>query len=453
MHNQGEQAQLLELGRRIVSMAMGDEDIEVVASRGTETEVQAYGGAVESLTQASEAGISVRVIKSNRVGFAYTGSLELADIEATLRSARENSELTTEDPYCGLAEPDTLSYPELALFNEGVLTFPLENKVQLALGMERALRLQDSRIAEVPHASYGDAYGETAIVSTRGIEVASSESYSYAFVQALARDGGDTQSGFGYSVGRGPNEIDVEEAIRDAAERSTRLLGAKKPLTQRLKIVFEPRVTANLLAIIGSSLSAEAVQKGRSLFANRLSELISVPGLTLVDDPTDRTFQSASPFDGEGLASRRNPLIEDGKLLTYLYDSYTARKEGRSSMGTAVRGGYASTPSPGPRALALLPGIRSAKDLVGSVENGFLVQTISGLHSGVNSVSGDFSVGAEGMMIRHGELAEGVREATISSTIQRMLQGVVEIASDLTYFPGISAGLTLLIDEMSLSGT
>jgi PmbA protein len=174
--------------------------------------------------------------------------------------------------------------------------------------------------------------------------------------------------------------------------------------------------------------------------------------VTLVDDPTDARAFSASSHDGEGLACRRNVLISDGLLRMFVFDTVSARRAQTRSTGSAVRGGFAGTPSAGCRALVLAPGQGGAEEILAAVGEGLYVQSVTGMHSGVNPVSGDFSVGAEGLMIRHGTWAEPVREVTVASTLQRMLQSVVHIGGDLRWLPGVAAGQTLAIADVQLSG-
>jgi PmbA protein len=231
------------------------------------------------------------------------------------------------------------------------------------------------------------------------------------------------------------------------------MLGAGKAQSGRCTVVFDPRVASTLLAVISSALSGEAVTKGRSFFADRVGEAVGVPDLTLVDDPTDRRAYGAAAYDAEGLACRRNELIAGGVLRGFVFDTVSGRRAGTASTGSAVRGGYASTPGAGCRALVLEPGELDQPALLKAVGEGFYVQSVTGVHSGVNAVSGDFSVGAEGLMIRGGALAEPVREVTVASTLQRMLQSVVAIGSDLEWLPGVAAGQTLAVADMQLSGS
>jgi PmbA protein len=215
--------------------------------------------------------------------------------------------------------------------------------------------------------------------------------------------------------------------------------------------VLDPWVTAQFLGILAFTLNGEAVLKGRSLFADRLGDEVASTLLTLVDDPTDVRAFTATDTDGEGLATRRNVLIEDGVLRQFVHNAYTARRAGTVSTGSAVRG-FKSTPAVGCMATSVLPGAHTQAELVRMAGEGVLVQDVAGLHSGVNPVSGDFSTGAEGLRIRGGELAEPVREFTIASTLQKMLHDVVAVGSDLQWLPMPAAGVSLVINDVTLSG-
>ncbi|HEY5153565.1 MAG TPA: metallopeptidase TldD-related protein, partial [Acidimicrobiales bacterium] len=226
-----------------------------------------------------------------------------------------------------------------------------------------------------------------------------------------------------------------------------------KPVpSQRLSIVLEPRVAASIIGLAGGTLSGDRMLKGRSPFAGRLGEVIASPRLTLIDDPTNPFSLAADSHDGEGLACRPNELIVDGELRQFLHNAYTARRAGVSSTGSAIRS-YRSTPGVGCQALSVRPGSGTHDELVAGVELGLLVDSMSGFHSGVNAVSGDFSVGAEGIMIRNGQLAEPVREVTIASTLQRLLLGIEAVGADLEWLPSGTGSVTLVIGDVALSGT
>jgi PmbA protein len=449
---------LLTLASSVVEKAKPGEGMEVYVVRGSETEVRAYEGSVESLTSADSSGVGIRVVlegaeeEGSRLGFAWAGSLDPAVIEAALADARDNARYATPDPDVVLARPDGASVVEQDLWDDGVTATPIEEKIALALELERATRAADDRVRQVSSADYSDERAEMALASTTGIRSSARRTTAFVSVDAIAGVGADTQTGTGFSVGRAPADLDPDEAMGEAVQRATRLLGAQKAQSGRYTVVFDPRVVSTLLSVMASALSGEAVVKGRSFFAGRIGESVANAAVTLVDDPTDSRAFSASTYDAEGLACRRNVLISDGTLRMFVFDTVSARRAQMQSTGSAVRGGFAGTPSAGCRALVLQPGTKGGEDILASVGDGLYVQSVTGIHSGVNTVSGDFSVGAEGLMIRAGALAEPVREVTVASTLQRMLQSIVEIGGDLRWLPGSAAGQTLAIADMQLSG-
>ena len=442
---------LLTLADKVVAQAAGGEQIEAYVSRGGETAVRVYEGDIEHFVSAQSEGIGVRVIRDGRTGFAYAGTLDPSAVDEVLAEARDNVAFGTVDEWAGLAEPDGAARTPQPLWNDALAAFPTEDKIELAKELEQLTLGADTRI-RVDDSNYADAWGEVAVATTTGVRETGRENGCYVSVSSLADDGDETQTGFGFSVAREPSGFDLDKAARDAADRATRLLGATKPASKRLTIVLDPFVTAQFLGVMSSTLDGESVVKGRSLFRDRLGEPVASELVTLVDDPTNPDAYTATEVDGEGLAARRNVLIESGTLRQFVHNSYSARRAGARSTGNATRGGFAGTPGVGCLAIQLLPGTRSQAELLADVEDGLLVQEVSGLHSGVNPISGDFSTGASGMLIHDGQVGAPVRELTIASTLQRMLLDVVEIGNDVDWLPMRAAGVSLVIRDVMMSG-
>jgi PmbA protein len=448
---------LVALAESVVARAKAGEEIEAYVARGHDVEVRAYEGEIESLSSATTGGIGVRVLVANgsegaRLGFAWAGSLDEEVVESAVAEARDNAVFATPDPDVVLATPDGVAVTELDLWDPSVADVATDDKVALALELERQVR-SDPRIRQVSSADYGDERVEVALASTTGIRAFTRRTSAFLSASAIAGEGTNSHTGTGFSVSRGFAGLDADRAAQDAVLRSTRMLGATKPPSDRVTVVFDPRVVSTLLSVISSALSGEAVVKGRSFFAGRVGEKVATGSFTLVDDPTDPRAFSAAAQDAEGLACRRNVLIDSGVLQGFLYDTVSARRAGAASTGSAVRGGYAGTPGAGCRALVLQPGHHDQQAVLAAVGEGVYVQSVTGVHSGVNPVSGDFSVGIEGLMVRDGELAEPIREVTVASTLQRMLQSVLHVGSDIEWLPGIAAGQTLAIGDMQLSGS
>lgn len=443
---------LLDLADRVVGRAAAGEQVEAYVARVTRTSVRASGGEVESLEQSTSAGVGIRVVVDGRQGFAYAGALDDGAVADALGEARDNASLSTADDANGLAEPDGVAPPALDLVDPALTGLSTEERIELALAVERAALAVDPRITGVRVASWTDVAGESAVVTTSGLRVADAATGCYASASPLAGDGDERQIAYESQSGRRRADVDVEWVGRSAAEKAVAMLGAAQPRSRRTTVVLDPDVVAAFLALIGSTLVGDAVIKGRSLFADRVGQQVAAPAVTLVDDPTNPLSFAAGRHDGEGLASRRTPLIAGGTLEGFLHSSWSARRTGTSSTASAVRG-YSSTPATGARALALAPGDLDHDALLAAVGDGIYVQTVSGLHSGTNPVSGDFSVGMSGRTIRDGALAEPVREATIASTLQRMLLDVVAVGADLTWTTGGTGAPLLAIEGVSLSGS
>ena len=448
--------ELLELAEKVAGAAAAGEQVEAFVGRSTSTGVKVHGGEIESLTQATSAGIGVRVVRDGRQGFAWAGSLDDAVIADVLAEARDNATYAQPEEWVGLAEPDGVAPPAIDLWRDELGAMRTERKIDLALELELAVRARDPRITGVRTAQWGDGAGEGAVATSTGIAVAGRSTHCTLAVLALASDGDETKTGHGVSVGREPGAIDLNEAAADAADRATRLLGAVQPASGTVTLVLEPRMAATVVGIVAGTLNGESVLKGRSPFAERVGEPIASPLVTLVDDPTDPLSLGADRHDGEGLATRRVPLVEAGVLQGYLHNTMTGRRAGVPSTASAVRG-YRSTPGVGAQALAIATGTGAGAgggldDLIAGVDHGVLVQSMTGIHSGINPVSGDFSVGVEGLMLRGGARAEPVREATVASTLQRLLLDVAAVGSEREWTPGGTGSAALVIPGVTLSG-
>ena len=447
-----ESADLLALAQSVAAKANASEQVEAFVERSSYTTVRAHGGEVESFTSAVSAGIGIRVVSDHRQGFAWAGTLEADAIADALAEARDNAPFAEPDEWVGLAEPDGIVPVPFDAFDPSVASMPASQKIDLALELERMVRDGDSRITGVRVATFSDSSSRFAVATSTGIAGAGRGAWCSMSALALAEDGDETYTGGGSTVGFRPEDLDLAEAADDAVLRATRLFGAKPVPSQRVTIILEPRMAATIASLLGSTLTGERVLKGRSPFGDRIGEAIASPMLTLVDDPTDHRSYAADMFDGEGLACRRNQLVVDGVLQGFLYDSASGRRAGRPSTGSAVRG-VSSTPAVGCQALAVAPGAGSFDSLLADIDTGVYLQSMTGLHSGVNLVSGDISVGIEGLMVRNGQLAEPVREVTIASTLQRMLLDIVAIGADVEWLPGGTGCPTMVIADLSLGGS
>ncbi len=448
--------ELLALATGALAGARPGEAVEAFASHSIETSVDVFEGAVETLTSAETRGVGVRVIIDGRLGFASTADVSPPGLAFALAEARSNAAFASPD--AGNVLPSPLPVEPLAGIDvPGLEAVPAARKVELAQELERLTRAADRRVTGVASATYGDARSAVAVASTTGMSAAYAGSDVYAHVSSLARDGEETQTGFGLTQGRSVDELDLDAAAREGAERATRLLGARRAATGQVPVVFDPLVTAQFLGALSAAFSAEAVQKGRSLLADSMGQLVADAGLSIVDDGRLLDGPAAAPIDDEGVPTQRTELVADGVLVAFLHNAKTAARDGNGarSTGNAARGGYRTAPGVSPSNLYFAGATRRVAEVLAAAGTGLYVQDAKGVHSGVNPVSGEFSIGVTGLWIRDGELAEPVREITVSSMLLDMLRSVAALGDDRRFFPfgGAMAGATMLVTGMTVAGS
>jgi PmbA protein len=369
--------------------------------------------------------------------------------------ARDNSRHATSDEATGLApgwsdEPLEIS----GLVDRSQSDVPADDKVAFVLELERATRAQDPRIRAVEEAVYSDSEAEVAIATSSGVAGSYRRTDAWCYALAIATEGDDTEIGFEFDLARGLAALDADDVARRSARRALEILGASKFPSCRMGVVFDPYVSAQFLGVLGSALTAEAVQKGRSLFAGKVGTRVAGEGVSLVDDGRLEGAPGSAPWDGEGVPTSRTGVISNGVLESFLYDTTSGRREGRDSTGNAARASFKGVPHPSPTNLALAGTGESPDEIYEQAGKDLLVQDFHGVHSGANAVSGDFSVGATGRLLQNGELGAAVKEVTIAAPMLEILKGIQAVGSDLRWLPfgGSFGGATTLIAEMTVAG-
>jgi PmbA protein len=449
-------SELSVVARRAVEAATdaGAGEAEAYASRDSGREVRVHGGEVESLTAAAQSGVGVRAWSGHRVGYAFGTNLSEEGVRSIAAQAAEAAAVADEDEFAAPPQPAEIEALS-GLSDPSIGEWETARVVELARAVERTALVTDERLVGVETAIYADSEEQIAISSSAGVAGEYETSTCYAYLQALAEGEGARETGLGFGLARGPSALDPEAIGAEGAARALEMIGAAKPESRSCPVVLDETVAASFVGLIGGSLSAKAVQRGRSPFAGRLGEAVASSAFALHDDGRDPAGPASAPFDAEGVPRRRTALIEDGSLRSYLFDTYTANREGASSTGNAARQGYRSLPSVSTSNLVVAPGSLTLEGLLAAAGEGVYVTDVAGLHSGVNPVTGVFSVGASGRMIRGGALAEPVREFTIAGELVGMLGAVSAAGSQPRWVPfgGSVSTPALLIAEMAISGS
>lgn len=433
------------------ALAAGASDAECTIGEGEEFSAVIRLREVESVKEAGSRAAGLRILKGTHTGSAYTSDLTGEGIRRMVASAIELAEITTEDPHAGLPDPSELGKlsGDLRLYSDDVAQLETAHKIELAKKAEAAALDSDARISNSEGASFDTHLGRRIFANSRGFAGEYRTSYCSLSASLVARERDSMERDYWHSMARRFGDLeDAEQIGRIAAQRVLRRLGAVKVATQRVPVIFEPRTARSLLEHIFEAVHGGAIYKHESFLAGKLGEKIAAGDLTIVDDGTMPGLFGSSPFDDEGVPSRRTVVIQNGVLKNYLLNTYTARKLGMKTTGNASRG-LSGNAGIGHGNFYAEKGGRSAEEIIQSVANGFYVTELMG--QGVNIVTGDYSRGAAGIWIRNGELAFPVSEVTIAGNLKQMLNDVEAIGSDLE-FRGSTASPTILIREMTVAG-
>jgi PmbA protein len=441
----------LQAGIRAVQ-ALGAEGAEAFVSVSRSRRAKAQNGALQDLTTSKRGGLGVRVLRSGpkgiRTGIATTTDLTRTDFRELFTQAWELSALGDQDPWLRQADPSGVDdLPGRHDPRGGELT--PEDRIQRALDLESEARRASDKVVAVREASWADGDGATLLLTQKGVRAYDLGSSCSASIELAVEEAGDRQASWHWDMGRHPGAVDLAAIGREAALKGVRKLNPSQIAAGRYNVVLHPEVTVDILGLVAGMLSAEAVLKGRSLFTGRLGEAIASPLLTLVDDGRLAEGFGTEPWDGEGLPTRRNVLIRNGVLGTYLHTLPTAAEMGVEPTATAGRG---TGSNPGVTTFNLFPerGATPVEELHRMAGDGVLITELMGLHT-VDPVSGDLSVGASGIRIRDGVLAESVDRMTFAGNLKDFLTRIAAVGDDFKWY-GSSAGLSLMLSDMSLGG-
>ena len=429
----------------------GATEADVVVADGENFSVQVRLSAVDRLMKAREKRLGLRVFFGKRSASASTADFSRDSLDRLVSDTCTLAAAVVEDPLSGLPAGELMAkdVPDLDLYDP--VSLETEKQIELARRTEEAAMSADARITNSEGADFNSASGRVVLANSQGfVGEYRSTSFSISVSPiAMAPDSNSMQRDYWYAAKRKYAALDSPESVgREAARRTVRRLGARKVATRRAPVIFDQEMAGSLLGTLCSAASGYALYKGASFLIDQLGKQIAPETITIYDDGRLSGGLGSRPFDGEGLPTRKNAIVERGVLQNYLLDTYSARKLGLSSTGNASRG-VGESPSVGPTNFYLVPGTASPAEIIRSVREGLYVTELIGF--GVNMVTGDYSRGAAGFWIQNGELAHPVEEITIAGNLKQMFANIDMIGNDLE-FRGRIASPTIKIGEMMIAG-
>ena len=445
---------LKEIAQDIVRRAMsgGATAAECVVREGDEFSTLVRLGQVETLKESGSKAIGVRVFNGQRAASTYSSDFSREGLDRMVKSALELAKITSEDPFGGIPDASQLgSIPgDLDLYSADVYSLPGEERISYARRTEKAALDYDPRLKNSDGGSFDAATGHKVLANSHGFVGEYRRSYcSIAAVPIAQAENGAMQRDYWFSVARSLSRLDSPENVGEiAAQRTLRRLGARKVKTAHVPVVLDPLVAVSMLDHIFEGVNGDSVYRGASFLAGKLGQKIAGDRVNVIDDGTMPGGFGTSPFDGEGVPTRRTVVIENGVLNSYVLNTYTAKKLGLQTTGNASRG-LAGTPGIGPGNYFLQPGAKTPQEIISEIKDGLYVTEFLG--HGANLVTGDYSRGASGLWISGGELAYPVEEITVAGNLKEIFFNITEIGNDLE-FRGAMACPTIRIDGLAVGG-
>lgn len=427
---------------------------ELYSTDGTSIQISVTKGEIDRYQDATSGGAGLKVLRDGKAGFAYT---EVYDDESAARLVIEAVEnLSVIDAESADRIYDTKDeFPDVPQYDGAFESVQPEDAIQWALDMEQAALNRDQRIAMVPSSTVAIFRGRSRMANSAGLDLSFSNGGAYAYTQALATVDSDRKTGLHFGTALAPDGMDVLAIGQRAADKAVEMLGASSIESGTYPVVIHHDQFGSLLQIIMSMVSAENVQRGLSAFADKLGSTVGSTLVTVVDVPMVEGSLFNAPFDSQGVAARRTPIFSAGVLESYLHSLKTAAKDGVAPTGNGFRGGYRGGESIHPVNVVVETGEVDYDGLLATLDRGLVINSLSGLHSGANQASGQFSLSATGLLVEKGRVTRPVDQITISGTFSDLLARIEAVGSDRSQAPVFSYGMytpSVLVGEIDVAG-
>jgi len=429
------------------TLSAGADQAEVYVSQENALSIDVLDQKLESSDTISSGGISIRVIKDNRLGFSYTASFDDDSISELIGSAIHNSRNTHADQFIDFPESPA-RVPEVKTYDRSADVIAFGEKLKIALQIEKSAYEHSEKIKKTEKVNYSESVSGITLVNSKGVNASYRKSMFFGSADVVAEDSGLSESAQWFKASGQYAGIDPVSIGSTASRRAVMMLGSKPIKSGKMNVVFSPFTASMMISAIFPALSAESVIKGKSLFAGKLIKKVASPIITLIDDATIEHGVGSYSFDAEGSPAQKSILINNGILLNFICDHYNGRKLNASSTGNSVRMSFKTPPTIGPSNFHIKNGQNSG--LLSKVSSGLLLESVIGAHT-INPISGDFSIGAIGCMIENGKITQPVRGITIAGNLIEFLSSIEDIGTDLEFFGNIGSP-SLLVPNVSISG-
>lgn len=429
----------------------GFNECEIYFSDGESISISVYEGEVEKYNLAKSFGLSFRGKINGKMGYSYTEILDEAAIDMLINSAKNSANLIENDDETFIYVGDK-TYSEVKTYSEELENIDPATMIDLALDMEKEAKNYSDKVVNINGCKISYSSSNYGIYNSKGLELTNKDNILTSYVVPVVQDESGKNDGVGYVVASSLDEVKPKEMAAQGVEEALSKLGGKSIPSGNYKTIIYNEAMVQLLETFAGTFSGDAAQKGLSLLKGKEGEMIASPIVTIVDDPLMEGGLASAPFDDEGVATFTKELVHEGKLNTLLHNLKTAHKQGVKSTGNGFKASYASSVNVSESNLYLREGEKSFQDLMNEINEGVIITDLAGLHSGANTVSGDFSLAAKGFYVENGKKTFPVEQITLAGNYFDLLKNIVAIGNDLK-FPMSNVGSpSVIATGLSIAG-
>lgn len=429
----------------------GFSEYEIYYSERKSFSVNIYKEQIEKYQNSETSGFGFRGIYNGKMGYYYSETVDESIIPEVISTAKINAKLLENDEKEFIYEGSS-KYPDLDLYNTNLNKLTANDKIDLALKMEKAAYTYDKRITAVNTSLINTGDSSVYIANSKGMELSDKQNYAVAYIGIMAQENNSIKESGEIWIGNDISSFNPIELANTAGKKVINSLCGTSVKSNTYKTIIKNEVVADMLQVFSSAFLADNVQKGFSLLSGKLGEKVYSSKITICDYPLLDNGYATTPFDSEGVASYNKNVVENGILKTYLYNLKTANKDGVQSTGNGFKSSFRGTVGVSTTNFFIQNGITEIEDLLSDINNGLLITDVAGLHSGANSISGDFSLAAEGFLIENGKITAPVEQITIAGNFYNLLSDVKDIGNDLKFNSSAIGSPSLAFDSIQVAG-
>ncbi len=424
----------------------GFQEAEIYYQSAESFECTVFEGEIDSYETSEDGGLGFRGLYNGKMGYSYTEKIDVDSIPFLIDSAIANASILDEtdgtDIFGGSPK-----YENHDFYFEKLDKVEIPEKIALLCSIEEKIRAYDPRIITLDYCGLSETKSERSIRNSKGLSLSEKKNGLILYFSTVVRDGEETKSGFYIKRTNDFYALDADNIAKEAAEEALAYLYEQSIPTGKYPILLRHNTAASLLSTFSPIFSAENTQKDQSLLKGKVGEKIAADQLNIIDDPFHSFSLNGANFDGEGVATKRHAIITNGTLNTLLHNRKTAKIDGCETTGNAAKSSYKGTISVAPQNMYIAPGQRTKEEVISSINEGLLVTKLSGLHSGTNTISGDFSVAASGFYIKDGQISSPVKQITIAGNFYNLMKNIKETCSDLEFSSSFGSP-SILVNEL-----